>query len=63
MSERRLWGWLGPDHADPLANAPMAERWLAQLFGLEKLTPTPPVELDTAGARRYRLRGVEAARL
>ena len=63
MSERRLWGWLGPDHADPLANAPMAERWLAQLFGLEKLTPTPPVELDTAGVTPSRLDGAMRAAL
>lgn len=63
MSETQLWGWLGPDHADPLAGPHLAERWLAQVFGLERLTATPPVALDPASVRPSRLDGAMRAAL
>jgi len=51
----KLWGWLDPDHVDPLAGAPMVEAWLARSLGLSALTPTPPVALDPSSVPAPRL--------
>ncbi len=42
----RLWGWLSPDHPDPLANSPLAQTMIVQALGLESLKATPPIALD-----------------
>lgn len=68
----KLWGWLGPDHADLVEASPGVAPWLAGQVGLVELTPTPPVELDLASVPPSRLspammavlaRAIPAARL
>ena len=44
--EARLWGWLDPHHADPIAGKPAVEAWLAGKLGLQALTPTPPLPFE-----------------
>ena len=51
----KLWGWLGPDHADLVDASPGVAPWLASQVGLMGLTPTPPVELDLASVPPSRL--------
>jgi alkyldihydroxyacetonephosphate synthase len=56
----RLWGWLGPDHADPLAGAPLAEAFVARSLGLKQLTASPPRPLDLSAVPAPRLTGAQA---
>ncbi|MGE3306531.1 MAG: FAD-binding oxidoreductase [Rhizobiaceae bacterium] len=51
----RLWGWLDPDHPDPVAGLPEVEAWLAARLGLERLPATPPVALDPARVPKSKL--------
>ena len=51
----RLWGWLDPDHPDPLAGKAAVESWLAGRLGLPALTPTPASPLDPRKIRKSRL--------
>ena len=53
--EARLWGWLDPDHADPIAGKPAVEAWLAGKLGLGVLTPTPPLPFEAQRARKSKL--------
>jgi alkyldihydroxyacetonephosphate synthase len=51
----KLWGWLGPDHADLVDASPGVAPWLASQVGLTGLMPTPPAELDLASVPPSRL--------
>jgi alkyldihydroxyacetonephosphate synthase len=53
--DARLWGWLGPDHPDPLAGAPLAEAYVARCLGLARLEATPPLPLDPSTVPASRL--------
>jgi len=55
VTDGRLWGWLSPDHPDPLAAAPKAEALLAETFGARHLRATPPRPLDPASVPESRL--------
>jgi alkyldihydroxyacetonephosphate synthase len=55
VTDNRLWGWLSPDHADPLANVPLAESMLAGALGLSVLERTPPRPLDPSSLPACRL--------
>ncbi len=59
----RLWGWLGPDHADPLAGAPLAQAYVARCLGLARLEETPPKPLDPSSVPASRLTETQRAML
>jgi alkyldihydroxyacetonephosphate synthase len=59
----KLWGWLGPDHADPLAGSPMAQAYAARCLGLARLEETPPVALDISSVPASRLTETQRAML
>jgi alkyldihydroxyacetonephosphate synthase len=50
-----LWGWLGQGDSDPLAGKPMAEDFLRDLLGLERLEATMPLPFDRTKVRPSRL--------
>lgn len=63
MSATKLWGWLSPDHADPLDNAPLAQAMLAKAFELDALPSTPPVPLDPDSVPQSRMTKTQLAAL
>jgi hypothetical protein len=53
--DRRLWGWLEQGDHDPLAGKPMAETFLRDMLGLQRLKLTMPLPFDPVKIRPSRL--------
>jgi alkyldihydroxyacetonephosphate synthase len=53
--DRQLWGWLEQGDHDPLAGKPMAETFLRDMLGLQRLKLTMPLPFDPVKIRPSRL--------
>lgn len=61
--EVKLWGWLGPGHADALAGSPLAQAYVMRCLGLSRLEDTPPRPLDPSSVPASRLTETQRALL
>ncbi|MGE0500098.1 MAG: FAD-binding oxidoreductase [Rhizobiaceae bacterium] len=55
MEGLKLWGWLDPDHPDPIAGLKGVEAWLQAELGIASFAREAPVPLDPSMAPKSRL--------